>query len=131
MRLFWDTLSADIKRHEDRHVEIAKNYGRELEDALKATWPRRTCEEAAARADAISAAVLARHDRAQAAFDRVELVNFESRILRLMRSRLQRATAGGGLGAARPRGAAPVAFSPCGPSRPRHPRPGLLLPAPP
>lgn len=96
VRLFWDTLSADIKRHEDRHVEIAKNYGRELEDALKATWPRRTCEEAAARADAISAAVLARHDKAQAAFDRVELVNFESRILRLMRYRLQRAQAAGG-----------------------------------
>ncbi|WP_315920102.1 DUF922 domain-containing Zn-dependent protease [Mesorhizobium sp. SP-1A] len=90
VRFFWDTLSADIKRHEERHVEIAKNYGRELENALKATWPQKTCEAAAAKARQISAAVLARHDKAQADFDRVELVNFESRILRLMHYRLER-----------------------------------------
>ncbi|TIT79381.1 MAG: DUF922 domain-containing protein, partial [Mesorhizobium sp.] len=42
VRLFWDTLSADIKRHEERHVEIAKNHARELEDALKATYPQKT-----------------------------------------------------------------------------------------
>ncbi|TGV59083.1 DUF922 domain-containing protein, partial [Mesorhizobium sp. M00.F.Ca.ET.149.01.1.1] len=44
VRLFWDTLSADIKRHEERHVEIAKNHARELEDALRATYPQKTCE---------------------------------------------------------------------------------------
>lgn len=98
VKLFWDTLSADIKRHEDRHVEIAKNYGRELEDALKATWPYKTCEAAAAKAGTITASILARHDKAQADFDRVELVNFESRILRLMRYRLER------MEAARPQG---------------------------
>ena len=98
VKLFWDTLSADIKRHEDRHVEIAKNYGRELEDTLKATWPYKTCEAAAAKAGTITASILARHDKAQADFDRVELVNFESRILRLMRYRLER------LEAARPQG---------------------------
>ncbi len=32
VRLFWDTLSADIKRHEERHAEIAKNHARALED---------------------------------------------------------------------------------------------------
>ncbi|TKB30622.1 MAG: DUF922 domain-containing protein, partial [Mesorhizobium sp.] len=48
VRLFWDTLSADIKRHEDRHVEIAKNHARELEDALKATYPQKTCDMAKA-----------------------------------------------------------------------------------
>ncbi|ANN59109.1 peptidase [Mesorhizobium sp. SEMIA 3007] len=90
VKLFWDTLSADIKRHEERHVEIAKNYGRELENALKATYPRTDCATAKAKAAEITAAILARHDRAQVQFDRVESVNFESRILRLMRYRIQR-----------------------------------------
>lgn len=94
VRLFWDTLSADIKRHEERHVEIAKNHARELEDALRATYPQKTCEAAKAKAAEISAAVLAKHDRAQVQFDRVEGVNFESRIIRLLRYRMQRIQSG-------------------------------------
>jgi predicted secreted Zn-dependent protease len=94
VRLFWDTLSADIKRHEERHVEIAKNYGRELEDTLKAEFPRKDCDAAKTRAAQITAAVLARHDRAQLQFDRVESINFESRILRLLRYRVERIEAG-------------------------------------
>ncbi|TIO79387.1 MAG: DUF922 domain-containing protein [Mesorhizobium sp.] len=94
VRLFWDTLSADIKRHEERHVEIAKNHARELEDALRATYPQKTCEAAKAKAAKISAAVLARHDRAQVQFDRVESANFESRIIRLLRYRMQRIQSG-------------------------------------
>ncbi|MER9138557.1 DUF922 domain-containing protein [Mesorhizobium sp. M0830] len=90
VRLFWDTLSADIKRHEERHVEIAKNYGRELEEALEATYPQRNCDAAKAKAAAITAAVLGKHDRAQVQFDRVESVNFESRILKLLRYRMER-----------------------------------------
>lgn len=90
VRLFWNTLSADIKRHEERHVEIAKNHGRELEEALKATYPQRDCDAAKAKAAAITAAVLAKHDRAQLQFDRVESVNFESRILRLLHYRMER-----------------------------------------
>lgn len=94
VRLFWDTLSADIKRHEERHVEIAKNHARELEDALRATYPQTTCEAAKAKAAEISATVLAKHDRAQVQFDRVEGVNFESRIIRLLRYRMQRIQSG-------------------------------------
>ena len=90
VRLFWDTLSADIKRHEERHVEIAKNHARALEDALKASYPQKTCEQAKARAAQITAAELARHDQDQVRFDRVEAVNFESRILRLIRNRMAR-----------------------------------------
>ncbi|TJX10364.1 MAG: DUF922 domain-containing protein, partial [Mesorhizobium sp.] len=65
VKLFWDTLSADIKRHEERHVEIAKNHARQLEDALKASYPQRSCAEAKARAAQITAAELARHDQDQ------------------------------------------------------------------
>ncbi|WP_181763340.1 DUF922 domain-containing protein [Mesorhizobium sp. B2-4-15] len=90
VRLFWDTLAADIKRHEERHVEIAKNHARELEDALKATYPQKDCDAAKAKAAEITAAILAKHDRAQVQFDRVESVNFESRILRLLHYRVER-----------------------------------------
>jgi predicted secreted Zn-dependent protease len=90
LRIFWDTLSADIKRHEESHVVIAKNYARELEDALKASGPQKDCEVATAKAKQISDSILARHDRAQVQFDRVEGVNFESRILRLLQYRLER-----------------------------------------
>ena len=62
----------------------------ELEDALNASYPQKTCADAKAKAAEITAAELARHDQAQLRFDRVEGVNFESRILRLLRYRMQR-----------------------------------------
>jgi predicted secreted Zn-dependent protease len=90
VRLIWDTLAADIKRHEDRHVEIAKNHAREMEKALKAIGPQASCASMAEKAKAVSAKMLDRHDRAQAEFDRVEGINFESRMLRLLRYRVER-----------------------------------------
>jgi len=90
VRLIWDTLSADIKRHEESHVVIAKNYARDMETALKAVPPQADCGQAAAKAQAVSAKLLARHDMAQEEFDRVEGINFESRMLRLLRYRLER-----------------------------------------
>ncbi len=94
VRIFWDTLAADIKRHEERHVEIAKQYGSELEKALLAIDRQDTCQLAAAKAKEVTARVLSDHDRAQAEFDRVEGMNFESRILRLLRYRIERVQSG-------------------------------------
>ena len=94
VRLIWDTLSADIKRHEESHVVIAKNHARELEQALRAIGKNKTCQAAAAEAKATSERILSRHDRAQAEFDRIEGINFESRIMRLLRYRLERIDAG-------------------------------------
>ena len=90
VRVIWDTLAADIKRHEDRHVEIAKNHARDMEKALMATRPQASCAAAAEQAKALSARLLDRHDKAQGEFDRVEGINFESRMLRLLRYRLER-----------------------------------------
>ena len=90
VRIIWDTLAADIKRHEERHVEIAKNHARDMETALMAIAPQRGCAAMAEKAKAVSANLLGRHDRAQAEFDRVEGINFESRMLRLLRYRLER-----------------------------------------
>ena len=90
VRIFWDTLSADIKRHEERHVEIARNHARELEDTLGRIGTQANCQIAAAKAKEATVRLLARHDQAQAEFDKVEGINFESRILRLLKYRLER-----------------------------------------
>lgn len=94
VRLIWDTLSADIKRHEESHVVIAKNHARELELALKAIEPQRDCGAAEAKVAAVTERVLARHDEEQQRFDRIEGINFESRLLRLLRYRMERLEAG-------------------------------------
>lgn len=90
VRIFWNTLAADIKRHEERHVEIAKNHARDLEKALLAVDRQDTCKDAAAKAKQVTARILSAHDRAQAQFDKVEGINFESRILRLLHYRIER-----------------------------------------
>lgn len=94
VKLIWNTLSSDIKRHEESHVVIAKNHARELEQALKAIGKQKTCEAAAAKAKATSDKILGAHDRAQEEFDRIEGINFENRIVRLLRYRLERMDAG-------------------------------------
>lgn len=94
IRLIWDTLSSDIKRHEESHTGIAKNYARELEQALKAIGKQKTCEIATAKVKSTTDKILKRHDLAQVEYDRVEGINFESRIVRLLRYRLDRIEAG-------------------------------------
>ncbi len=94
VRVIWDTLSSDIKRHEESHVIIAKNHARELEQALEALRRQKTCAAIAAKAKAISAKILAKHDREQERFDRVEGINFERRMLRLLNYRMERIESG-------------------------------------
>ena len=53
-RLVWDTLLADIKRHEETHVMIAKNHARDLELALRDIRRQRDCKVAATKAKAVS-----------------------------------------------------------------------------
>lgn len=93
-RLIWDTLSADIRRHEESHVVIAKNHARELEEALRTVPRQRDCAAAQARVKEITARILARHDEAQDSFDRIEGRNFESRLLRLLQYRIERIESG-------------------------------------
>jgi predicted secreted Zn-dependent protease len=94
LRHIWETLSRDIKRHEESHVVIAKNHAAEIERALRDLPRSRSCETLAARASAVTNGILQRHDRKQADFDRVEGINFERRILQLLRYRLEQMEAG-------------------------------------
>ncbi len=86
----WDTLSSDIKRHEESHVIIAKNHARQIEQALKALGSFDDCSQLRARASEVSEQILARHDKAQERFDRVEGINFENRMMRLLNYRYER-----------------------------------------
>lgn len=90
VRLVWDALSADIKRHEESHVVIAMNHARLLEQALLAIQRQRNCDEALARGINVTEKVLAKHNAAQADFDRTEGVNFDRRMMRLLHYRLER-----------------------------------------
>lgn len=89
-RIIWDTLAADIRRHEEAHVVIARNYAREMEAALKTIQGERNCEAAEARAETIRTELLRQHDAEQIEFDRIEAINFERRLLRLLDYRLER-----------------------------------------
>ncbi|MCX7303344.1 MAG: DUF922 domain-containing protein [Hyphomicrobiales bacterium] len=87
-RLIWDTLSDDIKRHEEQHVGIARDYARKLESKLMMLGRQPDCAIAQQKAAATADTILARHDKAQAAFDRAESANYEKRLIRLMRQRI-------------------------------------------
>jgi predicted secreted Zn-dependent protease len=89
VRLVWDTLSSDIKRHEETHVMIAKNHARMLEQALLAIRRQPDCQSAKAKVDEATRKVLAKHNAAQAEFDRIEGVTWESRMVRLLQYRMQ------------------------------------------
>lgn len=89
LALIWDTLARDIKRHEERHAEIARNHARILEKKLVKLWPRRTCAEMEKSVAKETAKIMAAHDADQARFDRVEAINFESRMVRLLKYRLE------------------------------------------
>ncbi|MBO3760669.1 DUF922 domain-containing protein [Ciceribacter sp. L1K23] len=86
----WDALSSDIKRHEERHAEIARQHARSLEKSLKALPAMRSCEPLQERVQQLSDRAIEAHDADQMRFDRVESVNFERRLIRILESRLER-----------------------------------------
>jgi len=90
LRIIWDTLSSDIRRHEGLHVDIAKNYARKLEQTIRGLGSADNCADMAAKVKQATTRVLEEHDRAQVQFDRAENINFEDRFQRLLDYRLER-----------------------------------------
>lgn len=88
MGLIWDTLAADIKRHEERHAEIARIHARELERTILALPSARDCSSLKERVNRVSQEAMIVHDKDQIRFDRIESVNFESRMIRLLKYRI-------------------------------------------
>lgn len=88
MALIWDTLSADIRRHEERHAEIARYHARDLEKRILALPSASDCATLKARVGEVSRQALEEHDKDQKRFDRVEAANFENRMIRLLKYRM-------------------------------------------
>jgi predicted secreted Zn-dependent protease len=86
--LIWDTLSADIKRHEERHAEIARNHARAFEQQLLALPPASNCAILKAKVGEITRQAMEDHEKDQKRFDRIEAANFENRMIRLLKYRL-------------------------------------------
>ncbi|MEJ1120498.1 DUF922 domain-containing protein [Phyllobacterium sp. CCNWLW109] len=88
LALVWDTLSADIKRHEESHIVIARTAAGDMERQVKALPWRSDCMKLKADIDALTAKLLKKHDADQVRFDRIETVNFETRFERLLAYRM-------------------------------------------
>ena len=88
-KLVWDTLSADINRHEENHVSIARRHARDMELALLALPPQGDCAAVTAKGRDLMAREMKRHDAEQARFDRIESRNFSKRLERLIRLRVE------------------------------------------
>lgn len=88
LAIVWDTLSADIKRHEESHIVIARTAAGDMERQIKALPWRSDCVKMKADIDALTAKLLKKHDADQVRFDRIETVNFEARFERLLTYRM-------------------------------------------
>lgn len=88
--MIWDALSADIKRHEERHAEIARQHARDLEHRLKRLRPEANCDRLQDRVSRVTDELTQAHDRAQMTFDRIESKNFEERMIRILRYRTEK-----------------------------------------
>jgi predicted secreted Zn-dependent protease len=84
LSMIWNTLAADIRRHEERHAEIARDHARRMEKAILTLPPQASCNTLQLRADTITMTETAAHDAEQARFDRVEAINFQNRMQRLL-----------------------------------------------
>lgn len=90
LALIWDTLASDIKRHEERHAEIARTYARMLDQKLQALQPQPDCEKMQALVTQTTRSVMEEHDKDQLRFDIVESKNFDARMTRLLKHRISR-----------------------------------------
>ncbi|QND53378.1 DUF922 domain-containing protein [Phyllobacterium sp. 628] len=90
LALIWDTLSQDIKRHEESHIVIARTAAFDMERALKALPWRSDCNAMKTDASLLMTKLMQKQDAAQIQFDRVEGKNFESRFERLLVFRIKR-----------------------------------------
>lgn len=79
----WDRLSADIRRHEEHHAEIARAHAYKMEKAILSLRPERTCDELQDKVSAESVRAILLHDADQERFDRIEAANFRNRMQRL------------------------------------------------
>lgn len=89
MALIWDTLSRDIKRHEESHIVIARAHASKIEQAVRQLPAQRECDTLRKNIEQTSAEILQSHEDAQKHFDKVEAINFEQRFTNLLKTRIK------------------------------------------
>lgn len=89
MALIWDTLSRDIKRHEESHIVIARAHASKIEQAVRQLPVQRDCDTLRKNIEQTSAEILQSHEDAQKHFDKVEAINFEQRFTNLLKTRIK------------------------------------------
>ncbi|HEX2019357.1 MAG TPA: DUF922 domain-containing protein [Aurantimonas sp.] len=79
--LVWQTLEKDIRRHENRHAEIAREWLKRMEMAIRNLRTEPSCAAMEAQVNDVTRRYLASHERAQIEFDTIEgrEVNFRLR----------------------------------------------------
>jgi len=87
-RVFWDVLSADIVRHEESHLVIARNHARSLERQLKRLPSQKDCDKLGQQAEKLKEKVMADHDREQQRFDLIEGRNLEKRLVNKLKRQI-------------------------------------------
>ncbi len=90
LAMIWDTLSADIKRHEESHISIARTAASNMEQQIKSLPWRSDCTVLRNDINTLTTKLMKEHDLAQIQFDKVEAINFEDRFGRLLTYRLIR-----------------------------------------
>jgi predicted secreted Zn-dependent protease len=85
LSMVWDALAADIKRHEQRHAEIARDSARAMEKRLLQLPSAVNCDVLQERVNDESTREISRHDADQAHFDVIEAANFQDRMQRLLK----------------------------------------------
>lgn len=94
LRIYWDALSADIKRHEEGHVVKAKNYSQILEDRLLALPRKHDCKVLAGMAQSLLDKTLADYREESERFDGIESASFDRRLQSLYNYRREQIAAG-------------------------------------
>ncbi len=84
--LIWRTISEDIQRHEREHADIARQWLRRMEGALRNLKPQRDCRAMEASVNATTQRYLQGHERAQRDFDIVEGREVNYRLRRALRA---------------------------------------------
>lgn len=82
--LFWDMLLRDIKRHEEKHITIARHYGNAMERELRNLPYRRHCRQLQQETETVLQRLEQKNNSAQARFDYIEGKNFKQRLNRLV-----------------------------------------------
>jgi predicted secreted Zn-dependent protease len=88
--VIWDTLTKDIRRHEEGHVQIAQRHAQRLETELRALPALRGCNALKKRVAQTTKSELARDARDQRAYDRSEQAGFKQRFAHLLDLRLKK-----------------------------------------